>query len=116
MKKMVYLFLLLITLISAQVLPAHAYNNRDYNMQAHPYVKKALIGAGIGGLAGGILGSRNDSTLRNGIRGAALGAGLGIGYEYLKGRGVFGNNNNGYNNSYNRDNNYPGSRNQRSWW
>lgn len=65
------------------------YNNynRPTYFQRHPYVKKALIGAGVG--AGvGLLFSHGS---RGVLKGAAIGTGAGLGYEYLRQRGVLNN-------------------------
>jgi len=67
------------------------YDQKHGYWYCHPYVKRGTIGAGIGGATGAVLSSRGE-RLSNAARGAIIGGGVGLGYEYLRKKGVFGNN------------------------
>ncbi len=62
------------------------HDDRDYDrygyVDRHPYVKKALIGGGLGAVAGGLVASRGNKT-NGALTGALLGSTLGLGYQYL---------------------------------
>lgn len=87
--------LALVIFMGVSITPAQARHNDDYyyynNRQStmSPYVKKALIGAGIGALASGAL-SRDGFSSGSIIRGALIGGGAGVGYQYLRNRGYLG--------------------------
>lgn len=93
-------------LAGTTVLPASAYRGDNYYpgyarsdyysnyyrggtfSQRHPYVKKALIGGGIGAAAGALLSSEGRRT-SGAVKGALVGGGIGLGYEYLRRQGTF---------------------------
>lgn len=88
-------FLLCMTILTESLLSASAqkiyYDRKQGYWYCHPYVKRGAIGAGIGGAAGAVLSSKGE-RLSNAARGAVIGGGVGLGYEYLRQKGVFGNN------------------------
>lgn len=65
------------------------YDARNGYMYCHPYIKKGLIGAGIGAAAGAVLGDKGE-RVGKGAKGAAVGAGAGLGYAYMRQKGLLG--------------------------
>ena len=67
----------------------HAYSYYHHGLLAqHPYVKKALIGGGIGAVAGALL-SPEGAHGSGAVKGAMLGGAAGLGIQYLQNRGIF---------------------------